>query len=148
MVNSVPSPLEYIFLKGILDMARFRGTLFGILVCLLAALDFFQTIGKFVSFSCVVCWLRCVVIFVVIKCNVNNDLDLYSPYKQCTIPYFPAFNSRFLYKIFRDRLKSDSARQHAYDNLVDILLLPLANRVLVLKHQKIALLDFLIYHTD
>lgn len=60
-------------------------------------------------------------IFVVVKCNVDNDLDLYSPYQQCTIPYFPAFNSRFLYKIFRDRLESDSVRQHACDNLVDIV---------------------------
>ena len=55
MVNLLPSALEYVYLKGILDMARFRGTVFGILVCLFAALDFFQTIGKLISFSCVVC---------------------------------------------------------------------------------------------
>lgn len=124
MVNSVPSPLDYIFLKGILNMARFRGNVFGILICLMAALDFFQTIGKLISFSCVVCWLRCVVILVVVKCGVNYDLDLCSLLQHCTIPYFPAFNSRFLSKIFWDTLKSDSVRQHAYDNLVDIYYFP------------------------
>ena len=29
-------------------MARFRGTVLGILVCLFAALDFFQTLGKLI----------------------------------------------------------------------------------------------------
>ena len=55
MVNLVPSALEYVYLEGILDMARFRGTAFGILVCFFAALEFYQTIGKLISFSCVVC---------------------------------------------------------------------------------------------
>ena len=46
MVNFVLTPLEYVFPKRVLDMARFRRSMIGILLCLLAALECSQTIGK------------------------------------------------------------------------------------------------------
>lgn len=46
MVNFVLTPLEDVFLERVLDMARFKRGVIGILLCLLAALEYFQTIGK------------------------------------------------------------------------------------------------------
>ena len=46
VVNFVLTPLENVFLKRVLDMARFRRSVIGILLCLLAVLECSQTIGK------------------------------------------------------------------------------------------------------